>query len=141
MDIHIRSFVPDDHAAALALWQRTEGMGLNESDEASEVSMFLARNPGCSAVAVTNDGRLVGAMLCGHDGRRGSLHHLAVEPGFRQHGVGRRLVEHGLARLAAAGIVKCNIFVVPDNAEGTEFWLRRGWYRTPWLNLQTRLGT
>lgn len=139
MDIRIRPFLLDDYQAALALWQRTEGLGLNESDEAPAVARFLERNPGFSAVAVTGEGYLVGAMLCGHDGRRGSLHHLAVDRAWREHGIGRRLVDYGMARLTAAGIPKCNIFVLADNDDGTAFWLREGWYHTPWRNLQKKL--
>ncbi len=139
MNIQIRAFVLDDYPAALALWKRTEGLGLNESDEQAAVAQFLNRNPDCSAVAQTDEGTLVGAMLCGHDGRRGSLHHLAVERDYRQHGLGRRLVDHGMASLARAGIPKCNIFILRDNADGAAFWLREGWYHTPWLNLQKLL--
>jgi ribosomal protein S18 acetylase RimI-like enzyme len=139
MTIQIHPFVPADHAEAFALWQRTEGMGLNESDEAHAVHAFLARNPGFSAVARTAEGRMIGSVLCGHDGRRGSLHHLSVEREWRGSGIGRRLAEHCLDRLAAAGIVKCNIFVLRENEGGTAFWLSQGWYETPWLNLQKKL--
>jgi putative acetyltransferase len=139
MPIQIHAFTAADYDEAHALWLRTEGMGLNESDERVPVERFLARNPGFSAVAREADGHLVGAMLCGHDGRRGSLHHLSVERELRQRGIGQRLVQHGLARLADAGIPKCNIFVLRDNRAGAEFWLRQGWYETPWLNLQKKL--
>ena len=65
-----------DYPAVRSLWERTEGMGLNESDTPEAIAMFLERNPGLSLVIDSPDGEIVGAVLCGHDGRRGYLHHL-----------------------------------------------------------------
>lgn len=70
-----------DFDEVLALWQRTEGVGLNESDTRENIASYLQRNPGMSFVARDPDGKLIGAVLCGHEGRRGYLHHLASEGG------------------------------------------------------------
>jgi ribosomal protein S18 acetylase RimI-like enzyme len=137
--MNVRSFAPEDYLAARQLWESVEGMGLNESDTEPAVHMFLARNPGFSAVAWEGD-VLVGAVLCGHDGRRGCLHHLAVAPGRRGQGIARGMLDHCLARLAAAGIPKCNILVLEDNHDGTAFWLHGGWYARPWKSFQIGLG-
>jgi putative acetyltransferase len=118
---------PSDYAEVLALWQSCEGIGLNESDGEQDVATFLARNPALSAVARDPAGRVVGAVLCGHDGRRGYLHHLAVSRAERRGGVAAALLERCFARLAAAGIQKCNIFLFQDNAEGESFWRHAGW--------------
>jgi len=136
----VRAFAPADLAGALALWSKTEGIGLNESDTREALERYLARNPGLSAVATTAAGALVGAVLCGHDGRRGSVHHLAVAPAFRRRGIGERLLEHCLARLRDERIPRCNIHVYHDNSEGNAFWRRRGWGKvTTWETLQKRL--
>jgi ribosomal protein S18 acetylase RimI-like enzyme len=66
--------------------------------------------------------------MCGHDGRRGFLYHLAVLPEYRRHGLGTQLVERCLAALAAQGILKCNGLVYVDNDDGQEFWRRGGWF-------------
>lgn len=116
-----------DYAAVRALWEQSEGVGLNESDTPEAIALFLQRNPGLSLVARTADGALIGAVLCGHDGRRGYLHHLAVSRPHRGRGLGRRLVAECLARLRAQGIPKCNIFLYADNAAGRAFWLHEGW--------------
>jgi ribosomal protein S18 acetylase RimI-like enzyme len=110
----------------MTLWKKTEGIGLNESDTRVAVAAFLKRNPGLSAVA-TSGGRVVGAILCGHDGRRGYLHHLAVAKGWRRRGLGRSLVAFCLDGLHAAGIPKCNLFLFSDNYSGRTFWKRLGW--------------
>ncbi|MBS0633305.1 MAG: GNAT family N-acetyltransferase [Verrucomicrobia bacterium] len=116
-----------DYPAVRALWEQSEGVGLNESDTLEAIAGFLQRNPGLSLVATNPDAEIVGAVLCGHDGRRGYLHHLAVSRPYRGQGIGRRLVTECLARLRAQDILKCNIFLYADNAAGRAFWLREGW--------------
>ena len=126
MAIEVSPMTPTDYDVALALWQGLEGIGLSEADSREAIEAFLTRHPGLSLVA--RDGKqLVGAVLCGHDGRRGYLYHLAVARAHREHGIGRRLVELCLARLAAAGIQKCHIFVHADNQAGAQFWRHLGY--------------
>jgi putative acetyltransferase len=133
----LRTFQPADHAAALALWQRTEGMGLGSWDEAGPIGQFLERNPGLSVVAEA-DGRLVGAVLCGHDGRRGFLYHLAVDREFRGRGLGRKLAESCLDRLRALGLTRCHIVAYQSNAEGRRFWQHLGFRERPELLICSR---
>jgi len=111
----------------LALWRSCEGIGLSDSDSREAIGAYLVRNPGMSAVAREQAGRLVGAVLCGDDGRRGYLHHLAVSPDSRGRGIGTELLRFSFERLAARGIPKCNIFLFGDNEAGREFWLHAGW--------------
>jgi putative acetyltransferase len=122
----LRAMTPVDYDAVLALWQASEGIGLNESDTREAIAAYLVRNPGFSLVAEI-EGVIVGALLGGHDGRRGYLHHLAVASRHRRRGLGRTLVGESLARLRAQGITKCNIFLFANNADGRAFWLREGW--------------
>jgi N-acetylglutamate synthase len=122
--IHVMTLA--DHAAVLRLWQSTEGIGLNESDDRSHVRGYLRRNPGMSFVAVRG-AEIVGAVLCGHDGRRGYLHHLAVAKAHRKKGLGKKLVNACLAELRRLKIQKCNIFLFADNAAGEKFWQHNGW--------------
>jgi ribosomal protein S18 acetylase RimI-like enzyme len=122
----LREFEEHDLAAALALWSESEGIELGESDSPENLRGFLLRNPGLSWVAV-RDGRLVGAALCGHDGRRGYIHHLAVASSERRAGIGRALVERCLAHLRRVGILKCHIFVFAANQFGELFWGSTGW--------------
>ncbi|MFT3785144.1 MAG: GNAT family N-acetyltransferase [Tepidisphaeraceae bacterium] len=126
----------DDYDAVVELWSRAEGVGLNESDTQPAIASFLQRNCGLSLV-VEQGGRIVGAVLCGHDGRRGYLHHLAVDTDSRGCGIGRALVEKCLASLASLGISKANIFVFADNDAGQRFWRHNAWKgRTDLLVMQ-----
>ena len=126
MNLILREFTIEDYDAAYALWQATEGIGLSEADKRENVAYFLKHNPGLSMVA-EEDGKVVGALLCGSDGRRGFLHHLAVARTHRRAGTGRALVTRCLSGLAGIGMRKCHIFVMQDNNEGKAFWQRIGW--------------
>ncbi len=131
--ILIRPFDIEDHAAAIALWQATEGIGLSASDSRENIAAYLERNPGMSFVAL-NGRTLIGAVLGGTDGRRGYLHHLAVDPGYRGRGIGRDLVAHGLDAARQAGVPKCHLFLFRANRSGRAFWEHIGW--TPRSDLE-----
>ena len=124
--IEIQPMQPSDYEEVMALWKSTEGITTDQSDSRNAIEAYLARNPGMSFVA-RNGNTIVGAVLGGHDGRRGFLHHLAVTPPFRGMGTGRFLAEHVLAALKRAGIVKCHLFVHSDNSAAIAFWEKRGW--------------
>ena len=117
----LRAFGLDDIPAARALWQATPGVGLSAADEPAALAAFLARNPGTIFLAESG-GSLIGTILVGHDGRRGLIHHLAVATDQRRTGLGRALVEAGLAALHDRGIDKCHLMVFADNAGGAAFW-------------------
>jgi N-acetylglutamate synthase len=122
----IRPMTEADLPAARVLWSHAEGVELAEGDSAAELAGYLRRNPGASQVAFS-DGRLVGAVLAGHDGRRGLVYHLAVEPGHRGHGLGRDLVGRALGVLKEQGIRRVLLLVARDNEAGRSFWIRTGW--------------
>jgi N-acetylglutamate synthase len=124
--ITTREFVLGDHDAALALWGGVHGIEICEGDSREEMRDYLARNPGLSRVAEEN-GAIVGAVLCGHDGRRGWIYHLAIASGARRRGIAKMLVNDCIAGLQAVGIKRAIILVAGDNPEGHEFWLRNGW--------------
>jgi putative acetyltransferase len=136
MDHTIANLTMDDYEETVAFWRRQNGIALNESDQPEPMRRFLLRNPGMSLIARDASGTVLAAVLCGHDGRRGYLHHLAVDPAHRRQGLGRALVERCLAKLAAAGIPKCNIFLFNDNADGRRFWEKLGYKSVTWSPMQ-----
>jgi N-acetylglutamate synthase len=123
----LRTMTIDDYDAIFSLWQSTPGIGLSDSDRRGEIDAFLRRNSGLSAVATAADANIVGTVLCGHDGRRGYLHHLAVLPQFRHLGIARQLVTYAIDRLREHRIQKCNIFLFRSNRSGAAFWTHCGW--------------
>ncbi len=126
MTVSIRAMTIEDYDAAYALWQGCEGIGLSSADSREGIARLLQRNPGLSSLA-EEQGRLAGAVLCSTDGRRGYLHHLAVDAGFRRRGIGRALVERSLECLRREGIQKCHIFVYHANLSGMKFWEEIGY--------------
>ncbi len=130
----IRTFERSDIFAALQLWANAPGVRLGLSDTPDELAGFLERNAGLSRVA-TSDGALVGAVLAGHDGRRGTLYHLAVEAAHRRQGIGRKLVDAGLESLRIAGVPRITIHVFAHNQAGIDFWHSIGWTNRPDLSV------
>ena len=128
--ISTREFVIDDYDEAVTLWNLAEGVEVAEGDSKEEIRAYLLRNPGLSRIAEEN-GTMVGAVLCGHDGRRGLIYHLAVAPDYQGKGIGRLLVQECVTHLHGAGIARALILVAGDNAGAHSFWLRTGWEDVP----------
>ena len=126
MPFILRDMTLADYPAAMALWQGSEGVRSTETRE--EIAVYLDRNPGLSVVAEEGE-QLVGAVLGGHDGRRGYFYHLAVAQSHRRQGIARAMLDRSLARMAALGIRRASVFVVTDNHSGREFWQRLGWWQ------------
>jgi ribosomal protein S18 acetylase RimI-like enzyme len=128
--IDTREFSIEDYDAAFELWQRVEGVEVAEGDQKEGVAQFITRNPGLSRVAVDGS-KVIGVAMCGHDGRRGHIYHVAVDPPYRRYGLGKRLVQECLDGLRQAGIMRAIILVSDYNLGGAEFWKRAGWEDIP----------
>ena len=117
----IRPMTIDDYDEIFARWQITTKRALSKADERSQIERYLKRNEGMSQVAVT-DGKIVGTVLAGHDGRRGFIHHMAVLPEYRRRHIGRKLAKRAIECIAAEGIDKTHIFCYQNNQTGQNFW-------------------
>lgn len=116
----------DDYDEVCDLWERTEGIGLAAGDERDGIDRYLKRNPGLSFVA-EDDERIIAAVMCGHNGRRGDIGHLAIAESHRNNGLGKELVSRCLKKLAEEQIPICHIRVFTENAKGIRFWEHLGW--------------
>jgi ribosomal protein S18 acetylase RimI-like enzyme len=126
MEITISNFTIESYDLVLDLWKQCEGIGLGDSDSKENIQIYLDRNPGMSFIAEI-DNELVGAVLAGHDGRRGYIHHLAVSPERHRQGIGRLLVNRCIKALKVSGILKCHILLFKNNSIGLKFWESVGW--------------
>ena len=126
MEINISKFKIESYEKVLSLWEQCEGIGLSDSDSKENIQLYLDRNPGMSFIAELNN-QLAGAVLAGHDGRRGYIHHLAVSPDYRKKGIGRLLVSRCLEELKNSGILKCHILMFNNNSTALKFWESIGW--------------
>jgi len=128
LNIEYTNLTMADYPEVYALWSGMPGIGLSSADSPEAIFVYLERNPGLSFVA-RQKGKVVGAVLGGHDGRRGYLQHLAVFPEARCRGIGKTLVVKCLSALNEQGIKRCHIFVYSDNENGLGFWESAGWFR------------
>ncbi len=123
----IRSMTIADYEEVYALWKTITGIGLRSVDDSKEgIEKFLRRNEGLSVVAVL-DGRIVGCILSGHDGRRGCLYHVCVHADYRNQGIAGNMVRMALDGLKQEGINKVSIIAFKKNRLGNNFWTGLGW--------------
>ena len=137
MDIKYRLMTIEDYEQAYALWLEC-GNGLNDKDDSVEgIAKYLKRNPTTSFVA-TCDEKVVGVLLCGHDGRRGIIQHACVSPDYRRLGIGQKLVSLGLDALNAEGITKVLLVAFKKNEGGNAFWESQGFTLREDLNYRNK---
>ena len=130
----IRAMTLNDYENVHALWMRIKGFSIRSIDDSQEgVERFLKRNPGISVVA-EEDGRIIGAILCGHDGRRGCLYHVCVDPDYRLKGIGKSMVVFVMEALRKEKINKVSLIAFTKNDIGNAFWKEIGWTKREDLN-------
>ena len=114
---------------SLAFWRVTPGIGLSSADDPEELSRFLGVNQGLCFVAHSGDSELVGTVLCGHDGRRAYIYHLAVAEQWRRSGVARSLLRKVAIAARDRGVAKIHAMVFTNNPDGRSAWEALGWAR------------
>ena len=130
----IREMTIEDYDEVYALWKKIKGFGLRSIDDSREgVERFLKRNPTTSVVA-EQDGKIVGGILCGHDGRRGCFYHVCVDEQYRRHGIGKTMVVFAMEALRREQINKVSLIAFTRNDIGNAFWNTIGWTRRLDLN-------
>ena len=130
----VRIMTAADYDQVYALWKTIKGFAMRSLDDSREgVERFLKRNPQTSVVAI-EDGKIVGAILCGHDGRRGCLYHVCVEPGYRRRGIGKAMVVFCMNALRKEQINKVSLIAFAQNDIGNAFWHHVGWMQREDLN-------
>ena len=127
-EVQILPMREEDYDAVRALWMTIRGFGIRALDDSREdVARFIRRNPTTSVVARTEDGRIVGSILCGSDGRQGALYHVCVAREYRRRGIGTRMVGYCMERLREMGINKVSLIAFASNDAGNAFWRQIGW--------------
>lgn len=130
----IRAMTLNDYEKVYDLWMKIKGFAIRSIDDSKEgVERFLIRNPGISVVA-EEDGKIVGAILCGHDGRRGCMYHVCVDPDYRLKGIGKSMVVFAMEALKKEKINKVSLIAFTRNDIGNAFWKEIGWTKREDLN-------
>lgn len=134
----IRAMTIDDFEPVKAFWLAHPELGVSaEFDNRARIEMYLKRNPGLSTVA-THQGEIIGTALCGHDGRRGSLFHVCVEPQYRKMGIARQMIDRCIRGLISEGIGSAFLFTHSSNSLAAAFWSHNGWEPVSGINYHFR---
>lgn len=122
----IRLMTIKDYEQVYDLWMNTPGMGLNDLDDSKAgIEKYLKRNPSTCFIA-EDDGKIVGVILSGHDGRRGFIYHTTVLEAYRKRGIGKKLVDAVMNALDQEGIHKVALVAFERNEQGNAFWEQLG---------------
>lgn len=126
-DYIIRNMTIEDYDGVYALWNSIDGFAIRSIDDSKEgIGAFIRRNPTTSVVA-TKDDKIIGAILCGHDGRRACFYHVCVDKDYRRHKVGGSMVNYCMEALKKEGISKVSLIAFKKNDLGNAFWKSIGW--------------
>lgn len=124
--MNIRKMTIEDYQPVYDLWMACDGVGLNDIDDSRQgIERFLKRNPETCFVT-EEDGKVVGVIMAGHDGRRGFIYHAAVNPAYRRQKIGHNLVNRALEAIRNEGIAKVALVVFNDNDAANQFWEKQG---------------
>jgi len=146
--LNIRVMTIEDYDGVYDLWINTPGMGLNTTDDSRDgIEKYLNRNPSTSFVAEC-EGRIIGVIMAGHDGRRGYIHHTAVLSEYRNQGIAKKLVDRAMDALDKEGINKVALVAFSKNDIGNGFWAHMGFterddlvYRNKNIHVLDRIDT
>lgn len=130
----IREMKIEDYDNVFALWKTIKGFGIRSVDDSKDgIERFLKWNPGLSVVA-EEEGKIIGAILCGSDGRRGCLYHVCVHKDYRRQGIGKTMVIWCMEKLKELQINKVSLIAFTQNDIGNAFWKEIGWTKREDLN-------
>ena len=133
-EVVITPMVPEDYDEVRALWLTIRGFGIRALDDSREdIERFIRRNPTTSVVARA-DGKIVGSILCGSDGRQGALYHVCVAKEYRRRRIGTQMVGFCMHQLRYMGINKVSLIAFAKNDVGNAFWNKIGWIRKTDVN-------
>lgn len=134
----IKVMTTEDYDELFEMWMNTPNLGLRSLDDSKEgIFRFLERNPNTNFVAY-EDGKIVGAILSGHDGRRGYIYHTVVLPEYRGQGFGSDLADAVVEAFRKEGITRVCLNVMETNDQGKKFWIGKGWERKDFLGLYSK---
>jgi len=110
---------------AIALWKRA-GIDVGSSDTLNEINIMINKNPDLCLIGKL-DNKVIEVVMGGFDGRRGYIHHLAVDPDYQKRGYGRIMMNNLIEKFRQKGVHKVHLFIEKYNKEAVKFYLKLGW--------------
>ncbi|MFX0076243.1 MAG: GNAT family N-acetyltransferase [Candidatus Hermodarchaeota archaeon] len=121
----IENFSMYDYQEVLALWKKA-GIGVGSSDTKEETALILEYNPGLFLIGKEQE-KIIAVVIGAFDGRRGYVHHLAVDPDYQKKGYGKKIMDDLIERFRQKRIHKIHLFIQKDNKDVLEFYKKQGW--------------
>ena len=122
----IKQFTMEMYQDVYQLWEKTK-LTLGKSDTEKEVQRALDYSKDLFIVGIIQE-KIVAVVLGAFDGRRGYVHHLAVDPEYQRNGLGKQMMEELHRKFKEKGIVKVHLFIEVDNEGVIEFYKKLGWH-------------
>ena len=148
-NVTLRAMTAEDYPQVRKLWESIHGFAIRRIDDSREnIERFLRRNEGISVVAVQGEeensgkkadkapdrGRIVGSILCGHDGRTATFYHVCVNEECRRQGIGKKMVVFCMNALMKEQINTISLVAFTNNDIGNQFWHSIGWEKRSDVN-------
>lgn len=109
----------------IELW-RIAGISVSSSDNKEELARMSRQNPDLFLIGKASDA-IIGVVMGGFDGRRGYVHHLAVDPNYQKRGYGKLLMDELIKRFRQKGVHKVHLFIEKRNKKVVDFYKNLGW--------------
>ena len=121
----IEKFSIDSYNQVHKLWRKV-GISVGSSDSKEELEKMLKRNPNLFLIGKRND-KVIAVVMGGFDGRRGYVHHLAIDSNYRKKGYGRMMMDKIHNIFLQMGVHKVHLFIEKTNIEVVSFYESMGW--------------
>jgi ribosomal protein S18 acetylase RimI-like enzyme len=116
------------------LWKRC-GLTRPWNDPVSDIA-FARRSATSDVLIWEEDGSIIASVMVGHDGHRGVMYYLGVDPAHQKKGIGREVVRGAEEWLADHGVWKVNLLLRNDNSDARGFYEKLGYAKSPVISLQ-----
>ncbi|MCW9699082.1 MULTISPECIES: GNAT family N-acetyltransferase [unclassified Avibacterium] len=130
----IEPMKPEHYIQVYQLWKSIDGIDINPLDDSFEsIKDFLRFNPDLNYIARENS-QVIGVIMCGFDGRRATIYHMAVDKNQQGKGIGKALLTHLEQKLKHKNITKGRLLAFSHNIQGSKFWQQQGWIKQTHLD-------
>jgi ribosomal protein S18 acetylase RimI-like enzyme len=120
---------PADVPEVVTLLRATPGVGFCEWEDRELLARHLVAAPGLCRVARDGD-EVVGALIAGSFGVRGTISHIAIAPPYRRRGLAQRLVDDVLEAFRERGVRRLFLFVIDGYEPADRLWSNSGFRPT-----------
>lgn len=107
------------------LWKKA-GISVGSSDSKEEIEKMLEGNPNLFLIGKIKE-KIIAVVMGGFDGRRGYVHHLAVDPIHQKKGYGKIMMHDLISEFRRIGVHKIHLFIERQNQAVIDFYSNLGW--------------